>query len=151
MSQKIIPNLWFHTDGGLILPLITYYQAIFQDNLQVGPIISLGETPGGYTELCTLTLFGSTYVFMTTALPHHQLNDAVSWILNCANQEEIDFYWNYFIDMGKALQCGWCQDRYGLRWQIVPENLNELLLLPHAHNIMMQQQKIVIAEYYTQK
>ncbi len=107
----------------------------------------MGDTPGGNTEMCTVMLFGQQYVFMNTASEHHPLNDAVSLMLNCENQEEIDTYWDYFTKEGKASQCGWCIDKYGLRWQVLPNNLGELMNKSNSFQVMMKQQKIVIAEY----
>jgi predicted 3-demethylubiquinone-9 3-methyltransferase (glyoxalase superfamily) len=59
---------------------------------------------------------------MCTEKEHHRFNDAVSFTLYCEDQSEIDIYWNYFTKEGKEVQCGWCTDRYDLRWQIIPKN-----------------------------
>jgi predicted 3-demethylubiquinone-9 3-methyltransferase (glyoxalase superfamily) len=64
-------------------------------------------------------------------------------MINCTNQNEINRYWDYFTDEGEESQCGWCI----LRWQVIPENLNELMSKPNAAEIMMKQTKIVIADY----
>ena len=84
---------------------------------------------------------------MSTAIEHHPLNDAVSFMINCEDQNEIDIYWNYFTREGKESQCGWCIDKYGLRWQVLPKNLDELMSKPNSFKIMMNQKKIVIEEY----
>lgn len=86
-------------------------------------------------------------MLMSTASEHHPLNDAISFMINCKDQEEIDKYWNYFTAEGNESQCGWCNDKYGLRWQVLPENFGMLMQKPNAWQVMMSQRKIVIAAY----
>lgn len=144
---KIIPSLWFHSDGGNILTIINYYKTIFNSDFETGTITPLGETPSGNTEMCEVKIFGQKYSFMNTEKEHHQFNDALSFTLYCENQNEIDKFWNYFTREGEEVQCGWCIDKYGLRWQVLPKNFGELMGTPNAWEIMMNQKKIVIAEY----
>lgn len=146
-SSKITPALWFHTQDGTLASVIAYYAEIFGDAFVAGTPMPLGETPSGNAELCKVTLFGASYSFMSTAQEHHAFNDALSFVLSCRDQEEIDRYWNYFTKEGSEVMCGWCTDAHGLRWQIIPENLEALLRTPHGHEVMMRQKKIVIAEY----
>jgi predicted 3-demethylubiquinone-9 3-methyltransferase (glyoxalase superfamily) len=68
-------------------------------------------------------------------------------MLNCNDQVEIDKHWNYFTKEGKESQCGWCMDKFGLRWQIIPKNMGDLMSKPNAGQVMMKQTKIIIAEY----
>ena len=84
---------------------------------------------------------------MSTENVHHQFNDALALTINCEYQNEIEKYWNYFIHEGKEVQCGWCIDKYGLRWQVLPNNLGELMSKPNAWQVMMKQKKIIIEEY----
>ena len=58
-----------------------------------------------------------------------------------------DNYWNYFVKEGEASYCGWCQDKFGLRWQIVPENFDEVLKSKENWEVMMKQRKIILSEY----
>jgi predicted 3-demethylubiquinone-9 3-methyltransferase (glyoxalase superfamily) len=145
--NKIVTNIWFTAGGGKVSKVIEYYKKIFGKDLQEGYIIPLGETPSGNAEMCEVYIFRQKYIFMSTANEHHPLNDAISLIINCENQNEIDKYWNYFTQEGEESQCGWCIDKYGLRWQVLPENLAELMSKPNSFEIMMKQKKIVIAEY----
>ena len=108
----------------------------------------LGETPSGHTEMCQGKIFGQKYTLMCTAKEHHPFNDAVAFAVNCDNQSEIDKYWNYFTQQGKEMPCGWCIDKYGLRWQVIPENLGELMQKPNAWQVMMKQKRIIIEEYF---
>lgn len=146
-NNKIIPSLWFYTEGGNVSVVIDYYKKIFGADFQAGGVMPLGETPGGNTELCQVTIFGQAYSFMSTANLHHEFNDALAFTINCDGQEEIDKYWNYFTQEGSEVQCGWCIDKFGLRWQVIPNNLGELMSKPNAWEVMMKQKKIVIAEY----
>ena len=146
-NNKIVPHLWFSVDGGNLSNVIEYYINIFSENFSHGNITPLGETPGGKTEMCEVTIFGQKYVLLNTAQEHHSFNDAVSFVINCEDQNEIDKYWNYFTQEGKESQCGWCLDKYALRWQVLPTNLGELMSKPNALKVMMGQKKIVIEEY----
>ena len=107
----------------------------------------LGETPSGNTEMCEVNIFGQKYSFMSTEIEHHPFNDAISFTIFCKDQKEIDKFWNYFTRDGKESQCGWCIDKYGFRWQVLPDNFGELMSKPNAWDIMMSQKKIVIEEY----
>ncbi len=146
-NNKIVPCLWFSTDGGSITPIINYYKNIFGEDLKQGQIIPLGETPSGKTEMCEAHILGQKYVLMNTANEHHPLNDAISFMIYCEDQAEIDQFWDYFTAEGMESQCGWCIDKYGLRWQVLPKNLGELMSRPNAFKVMMGQKKIVIEEY----
>lgn len=146
-QNKIVPNIWFNTDRGHISKVIEYYKKIFGKGLKYGEIIPLGETPGGNTEMCEVYIFEQKYFLMSTEKEHHPLNDSISFMINCEDQNEIDKFWNYFTQEGKESQCGWCIDKYGLRWQVLPINLGELMSKPNSFEVMMKQKKIVIEEY----
>lgn len=146
-NNKIVPSLWFSSDLGKISNIVTYYKNIFGNNFEEGHIIPLGETPSGYSEMCEVKIFGQKYSLMNTAEAHQQFNDALSFTIYCDNQLEIDQYWNYFTREGAEVQCGWCIDKYGLRWQVIPTNFGELMSKPNAWEVMMKQKKIVIDEY----
>lgn len=146
-NQKIIPCVWFSADDGKLANLTAYYQDLFKGDLEIGAIVSLGQTPSGYSEMCEVTLFGQKYLFMNSAQEHHSLNDAVSLMLYCEDQAEIDLYWEYLTKDGSESQCGWCADKYKLRWQIIPRNLSQLLSKPGAWNVLMKQKKIIMKEY----
>jgi predicted 3-demethylubiquinone-9 3-methyltransferase (glyoxalase superfamily) len=145
-ANKIFPSLWFCNEKG-ITEVVEYYKNIFGNNLAEGRIMPLGDTPSGYTEMCEVTIFGQKYSLMSTEKEHHLFNDALAFTINCEDQKEIDKYWDYFTREGEESQCGWCIDKFGLRWQVLPENLGELMSKPNAWQVMMSQKKIVIAEY----
>jgi predicted 3-demethylubiquinone-9 3-methyltransferase (glyoxalase superfamily) len=145
--NKVVPCIWFCTDDGKISAVINYYKGVFGSNLEPGTIVPLGVTPSGNTEMCEVQLFGLRYSLMSTEKEHHPLNDAFSLIIYCDDQHEIDTCWDYFTKEGTASQCGWCVDKYGLRWQVVPKNIDELMKIPGAGEVMMRQKKIEIADY----
>lgn len=73
--------------------------------------------------------------------------EAVSYSVTCKDQAEIDYFWEKLSAVPEAEQCGWCKDKFGVSWQIVPENMGELMSKPNAFKTMMDQHKIVISEY----
>lgn len=146
-NNKIKPCIWLSADGGQLSEVIEYYKEAFGENFQGGHIIPLGQTPNGNAEICEVVFFGQEFSWMSTETEHHPLNDAVSLMINCKNQKEIDHFWNYFTREGEEAPCGWCVDKYGLRWQIIPKNFSELMSMPNAFEVMMKQKKIVIEEY----
>ena len=146
-QNKLVPCLWFHTEGGKISEVTEYYKNVFGQNFQEGPIIPLGNTPSGTTEICEVYIFEKKYTLMSTANKHHSFNDALAFAIQCKDQNEIDTFWNYFTQDGEEVQCGWCIDKFGLRWQVLPENLGALMSNPNSFEVMMKQKKIIIAEY----
>jgi len=146
-QNKISGALWYHTPDGKFNHVLNYYKDIFENNFEAGGIIPLGKTPSGYAEMCNIKLFGNEYMMMTTAAEHHAFNDSFAIMIYCNDQAEIDKYWNYFTKEGEESMCGWCMDKFGLRWQIIPRNMGELMSKPKANEVMMKQKKIIIAEY----
>jgi len=146
-NTKINPSLWFCTQGGYISKVVEYYKNIFGNDFEEGNIITLGETPSGKAEMCEVNIFGQKYSLMSTETEHHLFNDSIAFTINCEDQNEIDKFWDYFTQDGNESQCGWCMDKYGLRWQVLPENFGELMSKPNSWKVMMSQKKIVIEEY----
>ncbi len=146
-TNKITQALWFHTEDGKMKHVTDYYSKIFENQFIADKTTSLGETPSGYAEMCSVKLFGNSYLLMTTATEHHPFNDSFAIMIHCKDQDEIDKFWNYFTQEGKESMCGWCNDKFGLRWQVIPENMGELMSKPNSWKVMMNQKKIVIKEY----
>ena len=78
--------------------------------------------------------------------PLFRFNESISFIVWCADQAEIDDYWSKLSHVPESEQCGWCKDRFGVSWQVIPRNLDELMRTPAQVQAFMQQKKIVIAE-----
>lgn len=78
--------------------------------------------------------------------PLFRFNESISFIVSCEDQEEVDYYWSKLSHVPESEQCGWCKDRFGVSWQVIPANMGELTRTPAQMQVMMQQKKIVIAE-----
>ena len=78
--------------------------------------------------------------------PLFRFNESISFIVWCADQDEIDDYWSKLSHVPESEQCGWCKDRFGVSWQVIPRSMGELTRTPAQVQVMMQQKKIVISE-----
>ena len=79
--------------------------------------------------------------------PEFKFNESVSFMISGKDQDEIDYYWGKLSAVPEAEQCGWCKDKFGLSWQVVPENMGELMKRPGAYANMMKMHKLVIADF----
>ena len=124
--QKITPFLWYSTQAE---EAAAFYASIFP-NSRVTRVVTLpSESPSGppgSVKVVDFVLFGQRFVAMTAG-PLDPFNHAVSFVVNCENQAEIDRYWNALLDGGTPEQCGWLKDRFGLSWQIVPTVLGDMM------------------------
>ena len=152
--QKIVPNLWF---AGNASEAVAFYTSVFKD----GTVITTTYYPekgladfqkdlAGKVLTIEFELQGQRFVAINAG-DEFKFTEAVSFAVSCKDQAEIDYYWSKLSTQPNAEQCGWCKDQYGLSWQIVPENLEELMKKPGAFEVMMQQKKIIIAEYEGKK
>ncbi len=125
-KAKIFPHLWYaeHAEEAAEL-----YASIFPDSRvdRVTPLMSASPSgPPGSVKIVDFTLFGQRFQAITAG-PHDEFNDAISLVVVCDDQAELDRYWDALLaDGGKAAACGWLTDRFGVRWQIVPAMLDEL-------------------------
>jgi predicted 3-demethylubiquinone-9 3-methyltransferase (glyoxalase superfamily) len=129
-KTKIFPHLWYAKDAEGAAQL---YASIFPDS-RVDRVTSLmSESPSGppgSVKVVDFTLFGQRFQAMTAG-PHHDFNDAISMVVLCEDQAELDRYWNALLEGGgKPQACGWLTDRYGVRWQIVPASFDEMMRDP---------------------
>lgn len=151
--QKITPNLWF---DGNAQEAADYYVSVFPD----GRIVSTENYPSSTEEgladfqkdlagkvLTVEFEIGGMRFVGINAGPEFKFNESVSFSVACETQEEIDYFWEKLSAVPESEQCGWCKDKFGLSWQIVPENMGELMSKPDAFKTLMQQHKIVIADY----
>ena len=148
--QKITPFLWYATQAE---EAAAFYASIFPDS-RVERVVTLpSESPSGppgSVKVVDFILFGQPFVAMTAG-PLDPFNHAVSFVVNCENQAEIDRYWNALLDGGTPEQCGWLKDRFGLSWQIVPTVLGDMMADPdrakakRAADAMLKMVKIDIA------
>ena len=148
--QKITPFLWYSKEAE---DAARFYASIFPDS-RVTRVTSLPSEspsgPAGSVKIVDFVLFGQSFVAMSAG-PLDPFNHAVSFVVNCDNQTEIDRYWNALLDGGAPEQCGWLKDRYGLSWQIVPTMLAEMMTssdrvkAKRASDAMLKMVKIDIA------
>jgi predicted 3-demethylubiquinone-9 3-methyltransferase (glyoxalase superfamily) len=121
--QKIVPFLWFEKD---LKGIISFYKSVFPD-IKVSGGGELENTPSGSVEMATIEILGQKLSLMTAG-PMFKFNEAISLMINCDTQEEIDYYWEKLIlDGGQEGPCGWLKDKYGLSWQIAPSIMNKMM------------------------
>ena len=118
---KIFPFLWYAKDAD---KAAAFYASIFPDS-RVDRVTAMQSDspsgPPGSVKVVEFTLMGQRFQAMSAG-PHHEFNDAISITVLCADQAELDRYWDALLSGGgKPQACGWLIDRYGLRWQVVPE------------------------------
>jgi predicted 3-demethylubiquinone-9 3-methyltransferase (glyoxalase superfamily) len=132
--QKITPFLWFDRQAE---EAVSFYTSIFK-NSKIVSITRYGEEgaqAAGMPKETVMTmafqLDGQEFVALNGG-PHFKFTEAISFVVDCDSQNEVDYYWENLSEGGdeKAQQCGWLKDKYGVSWQIVPAVLNELLSDP---------------------
>ncbi len=144
--QKIVPTLMFgQVQQGRCEEAIHFYQKVFAD-FRLEGILNYTDGPvKGQVMHSQYVIKHFTFMAMDSGVAQDStFNEAISYILYCKNQEEIDYYWNAFTKEGKESKCGWCVDPFGVSWQIIPENIEELLARPNAMKALMQMKKIEI-------
>jgi predicted 3-demethylubiquinone-9 3-methyltransferase (glyoxalase superfamily) len=129
MKVKPYPCLWFNNKAG---EAVEFYLSVFRD----GKIIAkdyyteVGEEITGHKkgDLLTIefTILGQRYLALNAG-PEFLFNPSISFVVECKDQKEIDYYWGKLSANKDAEQCGWLQDKYGVSWQIVPRKLTEML------------------------
>ncbi len=125
ITQRITPFLWFDNQAE---EAMNFYVSIFK-NSKTGTVTRYGETgPGAKGSVMTanFTLDGQEFVALNGG-PQFPFTEAVSFMVNCESQEEVDYYWDKLSAGGKEVQCGWLKDKFGLSWQIVPTEFFELI------------------------
>ena len=146
----LTPFLWYATEAE---EAARFYASIFPDS-QVGRVVSMqSESPSGppgSVKVVDFVLCGQPFTAMSAG-PMEPFNHAISFVVACDDQAEIDRCWEALLEGGQAEQCGWLKDRYGLSWQIVPRHMGELIgdadpaRAKRASDAMMTMVKIDIA------
>jgi predicted 3-demethylubiquinone-9 3-methyltransferase (glyoxalase superfamily) len=150
--QKITPFLWFDNQAE---EAVNFYLSIF-GNSRIVTIARYGDAgaevsgmPKGSVMTVTFQLEGQDFAALNGG-PYFKFTEAISFVIKCSSQEEVDHYWEKLSEGGdeKAQQCGWLKDKYGVSWQIVPAFLEKLLSAPDAEKservmkAMLQMKKI---------
>jgi predicted 3-demethylubiquinone-9 3-methyltransferase (glyoxalase superfamily) len=146
--QKITPFLWFKDNAE---EAVKFYTSIFK-NSRITKIARYGEEgekvsgrPKGSVMTIEFELEGQQFVALNGG-PHFKFTEAVSFVVNCRTQAEVDQFWKKLSAGGQEIQCGWLKDKYGLSWQIVPTILGELLSDKDAaksHRVMLAMLQMV--------
>jgi predicted 3-demethylubiquinone-9 3-methyltransferase (glyoxalase superfamily) len=147
---SITPSLWFDND---LEEAAEFYTAVFPNSAIEGLNRYTDAGPGAPGEVVsgTFVLDGQRFLGINGG-PHFQFSEAVSFEVRCADQDEVDYYWDRLLDGGVESQCGWLKDRFGLSWQIVPERLFDLINDPDparaaaATKAMLGMRRIVVAD-----
>jgi predicted 3-demethylubiquinone-9 3-methyltransferase (glyoxalase superfamily) len=149
--QKITTWLWFDTEAE---EAAEFYTSVFPDSriTDVSHYGEAGPRPAGMVMTVAFELFGREFVCLNGGSNYKIEGPAVSFMVDCETQEEVDRYWDRLAEGGQEIACGWVTDRYGLAWQIVPRRLRELLGDPdrdrarRAMAAMLEMTKIEIDE-----
>ncbi|HEV8132942.1 MAG TPA: VOC family protein [Acidobacteriota bacterium] len=123
--QKITPFLWFDNQAE---EAMNFYVSIFKNSkvLGVTRFGDAGPGPKGSVMTAAFELGGQKFTALNGG-PHFKFTEAVSFVVNCTTQGEVDYFWKKLSQGGQESQCGWLKDKYGLSWQVVPTVLVELL------------------------
>ncbi len=114
--QKIIPFLWFDNNAEEAL---NFYSNVFKD----AEITSMNrQSPDGPLFTGSIKLFGQEFAVLNGG-PKFQFTEATSFVINCEDQDEVDYYWEKLSDGGEEQMCGWLKDKFGLSWQVIPKAL----------------------------
>jgi predicted 3-demethylubiquinone-9 3-methyltransferase (glyoxalase superfamily) len=149
--QKITPFLWYAKEAEEAARL---YTSIFPDS-RIRRVVSMqSESPSGppgSVKVVDFTIFGQDFTAMSAG-PMDPFNHAISFMVNCADQAEVDRYWDALLEGGQAEQCGWLRDRFGVCWQIVPTAMIDMMASSdkaaskRASDAMMTMVKLDIAK-----
>lgn len=132
LKHKITPHLWFEKGAR---EAAEFYVSIFsarggsasgRPNSKITNITTLHNTPSGDCDVVSFKLAGQPFMAISAG-PLFKFNEAISFIVYCDTQKEIDYYWKKLSAVPEAEQCGWCKDKYGLSWQIVPTIMNKMM------------------------
>ncbi len=151
--KNITPNLWF---DGNAQEAVDFYVSVFPDSKIISTEYYPKSTEEGLADFqkelagkvltIEFDLSGNHFVAINAG-PEFKFNESVSFSIPCEDQAEIDYYWEKLSSVPASEQCGWCKDKYGLSWQVVPANMDELMKRPKAFAKLMQMKKLEIAEF----
>lgn len=140
----ISPFLWF---DGNAEEAADFYISVFPNSRRISDLSAPNDdtVPKGSALTVAFELDGLKFTALNGG-PYHKFNEAISFVIRCESQQEIDDYWSKLTAGGSEIQCGWLKDKFGLCWQVVPANIAELLSHPNAMKAMYGMKKLDIAE-----
>jgi predicted 3-demethylubiquinone-9 3-methyltransferase (glyoxalase superfamily) len=141
---RITPFLWFDSNAE---EAVEFYLTVFKNSRRLNAVRNTGDAPGPKGGVLTIAfeLDGQRFTALNGG-PSFKFTEAISFVVRCDTQEEVDEYWSKLTAGGSEIQCGWLKDKFGLCWQIVPGRLPELIKSPKAMQAMMGMKKLDIAE-----
>jgi predicted 3-demethylubiquinone-9 3-methyltransferase (glyoxalase superfamily) len=151
--QKIIPHLWFDKEAK---EAAEYYVSVFSakggsafggGDSKVTSVQTIHGTPSGDVDIVAFTLRGQDFMAMSAG-PLFKFNESVSFIVECEDQTEIDYFWSKLSAVPASEQCGWCKDKYGLSWQVIPRMMGKFIEANPARvtQAFLKMKKIIIAD-----
>jgi predicted 3-demethylubiquinone-9 3-methyltransferase (glyoxalase superfamily) len=142
---RVTPFLWFDANAE---QAVNFYLSVFKNSRILSELrtsVDVGPVPKGSILTIAFELDGQQFTALNGG-PHCKFTEAISFVVRCDSQAEIDDYWTKLTaEGGSEVQCGWLKDKFGLSWQIVPARLGELLKTPKAMQAMMTMKKLDIA------
>jgi predicted 3-demethylubiquinone-9 3-methyltransferase (glyoxalase superfamily) len=149
MQQRITPNMWFDTEAE---EAAAFYTSVFKNSriVHVARYTEAGPRPAGMVMTVEFELDGQRFIGINGG-PQFTFSEAVSFLVNCEDQDEIDYYWERLSEGGQEGPCGWLKDKFGLSWQVAPTGMDELFSDPdparatRAMEAMLKMSKLDIA------
>lgn len=141
---RVTPFLWFDSNAE---EAVEFYLSVFKNSRRLDELRTADETPALPKGVLTIAfeLDGLKFTALNGG-PMFKFTEAVSFMVRCDSQQEVDEYWSKLSAGGSESQCGWLKDKFGLSWQIVPARLPDLIRNPKSMQAMMKMKKIDIAE-----
>jgi len=141
---RISPFLWFDTNAE---EAVNFYLGVFPNSRRVTEVRMTEAGPGPKGRILTIAfeLDGQKFTALNGG-PTFKFTEAISFVVRCDSQQEVDHYWSKLSAGGREMDCGWLKDRFGVAWQIVPARLPELVKNPKAMQAMLKMKKLDIAE-----
>lgn len=145
--SNITPFLWFENNAH---EAAKFYVSIFP-NSKINSTSIMDNTPSGTVEIISVNLNSQVFTLMSAG-PFDKFNASISFVINCQNQDEVDHYWQKLSAHPDAEQCGWLKDKYGVSWQVVPQQLGQLMGDPdpiksaRVQQALLKTKKIIIAD-----
>jgi predicted 3-demethylubiquinone-9 3-methyltransferase (glyoxalase superfamily) len=142
--KKITPFLWFDTQAE---EAMNFYVSLFKNS----KVNNISRGPDGKVFSVSFELDGQEFMGMNAG-PQFKFNEAISMLVHCEDQAEVDYFWDKLSAVPEAEQCSWCKDKFGLSWQIVPKQLGELMGDPDPEKsqrvmqAMLKMKKIIVAD-----
>jgi len=148
--QKITPFLWFDKN---VEETMNFYISVFKDAkvLQVSRYPEGSPMPAGMVMTANIMLNGMEFALLNGG-PEFKFNESISFVINCEDQAEVDYYWGKLTEGGSEVQCGWLKDKFGLSWQVIPKQLSQYVGgsdpagSARAMQAMLKMKKIVVED-----